>query len=238
MKTMFKALLVVAALGFCMLPAHADQIFICQSCTAAPGGDPNPITNTSSFDVGLAGGGTDQSPLFIVVGVYGGGVTPTVSFNGTASEPMATLGIYGLSSNSLTVSASSTGTKIFQALGLNSGGSESIGNLIADDAKFGIAAPSKFTFDVFQIPTALHGVISIDEAGAPVGSFILAYGCQDGSTTAKCDEGDVSQTVNTNMGILTGPPVTTPEPESLLLLGLGLASLAVFTIRRPAANLI
>ncbi|HEV3481307.1 MAG TPA: PEP-CTERM sorting domain-containing protein [Candidatus Acidoferrales bacterium] len=236
MKTVLKALLVMAALGVSMLPAHADQIFVCQSCTSAPGGDPNPITNTSSFDVGLVG--TDQSPLFIVVGVYNGGVTPTVSFNGTPSEPKATLGTYGLTSNSLTVSASSTGTKIFQALGLASGGSESITNLIADDAKFGIAAPSKFTFDVFAIPTGLHGVISIDEAGAPKGSFILAYGCQDGSRTVKCDMGDVSQTVNTNMGILTGPPKSTPEPESLGLLGLGLLSLAVFTIRRPAANLI
>lgn len=236
-KALLKGLLAVAALGFWMLPAHADQIFICQSCTSAPGGDPNPITDTSSFDVGLSGPSA-QSPLFIVVGVYGGGVTPTVSFNGTASEPKATLGTYGLTSNSLTVSASSTGTKIFQALGLASGGSESITNLIADDAKFGIAAPSKFTFDVFQIPTGLHGVISIDESGAPVGSFILAYGCQDGSRTVKCDNGDISQTVNTNMGILTGPPKGTPEPESLGLLGLGLLSLAVFTLRRPAANLI
>jgi len=237
MKIVFKTLLVIAALGFSMLPSHADQIFICQSCTAAPGGDPNPISNTGSFDVGLAGPSA-QSPIFIVVGVYGGGVTPTVSFDGTPSEPLATLGTYGLTSNSLTVSASSTGTKIFQALGLRSGGSESITNLIADDAKFGIAAPSKFTFDVFEIPTGLHGVISIDESGAPKGSFILAYGCQDGSRTAKCDSGDISQTVNTNMGILTGPPTTTPEPESLLLLGLGLLSLAVLKIRRPAANLI
>ena len=235
-KTMLKALLVIAALSFCMLPAHADQIFICQSCTSAPGGDPNPISDTSSFDVGLSGPSA-QSPIFIVVGVYNGG-SASVSFNGTASEPKATLGTYGLTSNSLTVSASSTGTKIFQALGLASGGSESIGNLIADDAKFGIAAPSSFTFEVFQLPTGLNGVISIDEAGAPVGSFILAYGCQDGSRTVKCDMGDVSQTVNTNMGILTGPPKSTPEPESLGLLGLGLLSLALFTIRRPTANLI
>src|SRR5690348_1807541 len=106
MKIVFKALLIVAALGFSMLPSHADQIFVCQSCTAAPGGEPNVITDTSGFDVGLAGSGTDASPLLIVVGVYNGGVTPTISFGTTTSEPLATLGTYGLTSNSLTVSAS------------------------------------------------------------------------------------------------------------------------------------
>jgi hypothetical protein len=37
----------------------ADQIVVCQSCNAAPGGDPNIITNASSFNMFIAGSGLE-----------------------------------------------------------------------------------------------------------------------------------------------------------------------------------
>ena len=46
--------------------AFGDQIFVCQSCTNPPGGDPNFITNPSSFNIGLAGAGhSTQTGLLV-----------------------------------------------------------------------------------------------------------------------------------------------------------------------------
>ena len=231
MKTMFKALLVIAALGFCMLPAHADQIFVCQSCTAPPGGDPNIISNTSSFDIGVAGGAAQQNPLIIIVAVYDGNGVPTI----TGATP-TTVGTYGLTTNTGTLT---TGTA-FAALGLSAGGSDSFTNFKAGDIADGFAAPTSFKLYAFSLPVALgSSVISVSESGAALGSYILAYDCKagTGSSTGCAKEGDVSQTVFTNTGIVDGHGHGVPEPGSLGLLGLGLLSLAAFTIRRPAANL-
>ena len=84
MKTMLKALLVIAALGFCMLPAHADQIFVCQSCPrlaeTSPVATGNLISDTSGFDVGVAGGAALDNPLIIIVAVYNGDGVPSDQF--------------------------------------------------------------------------------------------------------------------------------------------------------------
>src|SRR6185295_4651855 len=78
-------------------PASAAQIFIQQSGNAPAGGDPNIITNTSAFVVGLAGvgSGPTQNPLLIGVADYNGvGPAPTISFAGCANPascPLATI---------------------------------------------------------------------------------------------------------------------------------------------------
>lgn len=231
MKTALKVLVVIAALGFCMLPAHADQIFVCQSCTAPPGGDPNIITNSSSFNVGVAGSATLQDPLLIIVAVYDGNGVPSITFPGATT---ATVGTYHLTATTATIT---TGT-VFEALGLSAGGSVSFGNLKDADVADGFAAPTSFTLYAFALPTNLTSTpITIGESGAALGSFILAYDCKNGtgSSSGCAKNGDRAQTVATNMGILDGHRV--PEPTSLGLLGLGLLSLALFTIRRPATNL-
>src|SRR5690348_1463966 len=136
------------------------QLFICQSCTSAPGGDPNLIMNTGNFTVGVAGSDTMQSPLLIVVASYDSSAQPPVSFGTTASEPLATVGTYGLTTNNFDPFNSTTGGTVFSNLGLSAGGSLSFGNLSTGDTKNSIAAPSFFSLWAFAVPTNLQGAVS------------------------------------------------------------------------------
>ena len=88
---MKRSKLAVLALTLCSAPAFGSQIFVCQSCTNPPGGDPNFITNPGSFDIGSAGGGNDmQTGILVILGVYNGTsatAAPTLNFNGMHFSP-------------------------------------------------------------------------------------------------------------------------------------------------------
>ena len=241
----YRVLLFGLAVALCCLSgsAFADdlsvvdpQIFIQQSGTSPAGGDPNPITNTGAFVVGVAGNHTLQNPLLIIVGVYDGNGTPSISFADCAVPsacPAAPLGTYHLTKDTATLTAGSSGSA-FDQLGLASGGSESFVNWSGGDTGIGLPKPSSFTLYAFALNTSLSGSgpITIDESGAANGSFIIAYDCENGhGSSSGCDKmGNIGQTVFTNTGFVDTKP--TPEPGSLTLFGSGLLFLGGVIRRR------
>ena len=225
MKTLVAA---VALAGTCALgAAHADQLFVQQSGTSPAGGDPNVISNTSSFVVGAAGNFTLQDPLLVVIGVYNGMGTPslTASVGCGSSCSLAMVGTYGLTGNTATLSS---GQNVWDQLGLTGGGSESYTNWAGyDQGTLGLS-PSSYSLYVFAIGSSLTSgsPITLNESGAARGSFIAAYSCQ--SDSSPCPNGDVAQTVFTNTGVVDG---SVPEPGALALMAVGLFGLG-WAIRR------
>ena len=213
--------------------ANADQIFIQQSGSSAAGGDPNILTNLNAFTIGASGGTfTLQNPLLVIVGVYNGSGTPSIDFSSSACMvacPSATIGTYGLTANIATF----TSGVAWDQLGLSGGNSESFTNWSAADIANGLPAPTSFTLYAFAIDTSLSSgsPITVSESGAAIGSFIIAYSCQDGTgTSSGCNTpGDVAQTIFTNSGYVG---TTIPEPGVLALFGAGLLGCALVMGRR------
>ena len=121
--SVFASTAALGALAFLSYPASATviddpQIFIQQSGSSPAGGDPNTITNPGSFVVGVAGNFTLQNPLLIIVGVYDGNGTPSITYGGGVS--VAPLGTYGLTADTASFTAASVGTA-YDQLGLSDG---------------------------------------------------------------------------------------------------------------------
>src|SRR5260370_6099545 len=230
----------LGALALAAAPASATvidpQIFIQQSGSSPAGGDPNLITSAGAFNVGVAGNFTLQNPLLIIVGVYDGNGTPSITFGPGVS--VAPLGTYGLTKDTASFTSSSTGTALDQLGLVPSDGSESFVNWSGGDVANGFAAPTSFTLNAFALNTSLtpRSPITMRERGAANGSYIIAYDCRagTGSNTGCATTGDVGQTPFTNAGLVDTPPPpppSVPEPPSLALLGPPLIGLGIPRLR-------
>ena len=152
-----------------------------------------PIPAPVSF--GVAGNFTLQNPLLVGVALQNGVGTASISFGNVSNEPLATVGTYGLTTNTV---ANFTSGDVFTALGLTqAGGSVSFTNLQTEDTLNGFGTPTSFRLEVFAVPTSLSSgsPITIDTTAGP-GSFIFAFDCLAGTgSSAGCrTNGDVAQT--------------------------------------------
>lgn len=269
----FTVACIVAATMLYTSVATAAQIFIGPPGTNSPpggtaiGGEGNLLTGTGTgtgFSIGVAGNHTLQDPLLLIFAEPSPSLVPiSVGFANpgcpTATGcPAATIGDYGLTADTKTVSGA--GTDLYQALGLTESGagtaSVTIGNLAlaAGQQMPPLPAPDTYTLDVFGIPASLTGMqgISVSEAGAPAGTFVFGYSCETNSLPplGPCaDPGEVGATPMTNVGIITTtstvgsppppppppPPVSVPEPMTLPVAGVVVgALLAAWSARKGA----
>lgn len=235
---------VLIAVGLASVPAFSDQIFVCQSCTTPPGGDPNFIANASSFDVGLAGKGhSTQSAVIVIVGVYDGtGATtaPTLRLGTTAYAPGG-LGDWGETADMVAM----TSGDAYNVVGfndINGGHSETFANWNLGEAKAGIAAATSFELFAYDVNAALQGnsSVAMSLSSVPQGTFVIAFSCSpkgaDSESGNPCLHGDIASTPFTNAGLITTHGVIVPEPGTMALIGTGLLSASFARrkrIRRP-----
>ena len=125
------------------------------------------------------------------------------------------------------------GKGVYDFLGLGGSGVDHSNSFVnwagADSAVMGISA-TNFSIYVFTVDLTgttggfgEHDLINVDISNMPNGTFVVGYGV---------DSGKAYVNPFTEAGLIDTPPVSTPEPGSLLLLGTGLLASGVLSRRR------
>lgn len=232
--------------GAITAPAGDPQMYVCgfSPCTSPPGGDPNFVTS-GAITVGFAGSHTQTSDTIIILGVPMGGGVPTISFGGGSyTSGSCVLGVCSAGTTA-TFTAASSGSAFDQLgnIGKN-GGSESFTNWTTSPFPGGASNPdsSVTSFTLYEFDLGSGSVLTTGNQltfsinNSTNGTFVLAYACGGDQSVATCGTtkgsgGNVFQTVFTNTGF-TSDHITTPEPGSLVLLGIGLLGLAALVSKR------
>jgi hypothetical protein len=219
-----KAFWLGAILAMCGISAHATQIYVSASTTNFSG-DPNVLTDTSSFYVGTHDNNAYRNPLYVVIGSYDGsrsGPQPSLSYTVSGTTRDATVAQTGV------YDAHSRGSA-YAALGLNGGNaSENWANWSAADQARGLAAPSFFTLYEYRLNTDLPAFSSVQlhEQGAANGSYLIAYDYTSGGCRGNGNQ-QVGSTPFTVAALVDNTTIV-PEPlplgmMAMALTGLGLA---------------
>jgi hypothetical protein len=248
---------VALGLGLTAAPGFADvidpQLFVCTSCTAPAGGDPNFI-NVNSFNVGFAGNHTAVAPLLILVAVPDGGAAPTLSVptGVTAATGSKYYGLHNATSGNLTgvlegtlTSGGDAYTTAGLTTGAGGGASQSFTNYTTTPFPGGKPNPdagvTSFGIFAYALSVALNSgsggnspVTGLDlTGGSLVGDFVIAYNCATAGAT--CTGGDIGETPFTNAGFVGPGPGPVPLPTALPLFTTGLVGLGLLARRRKKA---
>lgn len=221
------------------IPAAADNLFVCNGCSAAPSGDPVVLTSVSGasgFQIGLSGNKSSVAPILLIVGTYDGAAAPSISYTNasnvtTVFNPGGTA-LYGWNGSSTGVTFNGSNSNAYAALGigpLSGGQSENFGNWNTGEVSIGLAAATSYTLYVYELNGVNftgNGTITLDMNGGTTGDYILGYACETSGTP--CSNGKVGDTPFTTAGLDDAPNTPTPEPGALLLLGTGLLGVAGF----------
>lgn len=174
---------------------------------------------STSIGMEKNGSGISDSPWFLLVAVPNySGAAPTISIAGF------TLGTV----SSATFLPSSSGS-IYDLFGIVGDGSMNTGNLFGS-IETGLLGSTPTSFDVFEysftgaFDSWTPYVITVGGSGLSTGTFLAASGGSNPFSTPF-----------TTTGLVNGPSVPTPEPSSVVMLGIGLLGLAALVSRRSLA---